>query len=383
MRMQDSSVDLDRVEPSLSALALDPEEAAVKSRLPGIAGRTFAEMLVPAASRRQLLDGFDDDYADIVDYIVRCTHKIWEERQLHLIRTHYTDDCVIHTLGGEVRGATTVIDNTRATLEAFPDRELIPENVIWSGNDRDSFYTSHRIMSPMTNRGVSDFGPATSRKCHVRTIADCRVKKNRIFEEWLVRDNRSLVAQLGFDAIEIAQRQAILDRAKPREAWSWMEGERERVRAGLASAPAAPGTVLEDVRERFESLWATGDSKRTGYADDVRVLGPGGREFLGSAHAAGLMQEVRAGLTDTHLTVDHLAAVPYLGEGFEVAIRWCLHGRHTGSYLIPATGVDLLILAVTHWRVIGGRITEEWTVFDEIAVLRQMFRGETATASTI
>ena len=366
----------------LSPLALDSEEAAIKSRIPGVVGRTFAEMLVPPASRRQPLAGFDDDYADIVDYIVRCTHKIWEERQIDLIRTHYTDDCVIHTLGGEVRGATTVIDNTRATLQAFPDRELIPENVIWSGNDRDSFYSSHRILSPMTNLGASDFGPATGRKCYVRTIADCLVKENRIFEEWLVRDNRWLVMQLGLDAVEVARRQATLDREKPRDAWDWLLKEGERVRAGRASASEAPGTVLAEARERFESLWAAGDSRRAGYADEARVIGPGGRELLGSENAAGLVQEVRAGLTDLRLTVDHLAAVPYPGGGYEVAIRFCLHGRHDGTYLIPATGVDVLILAVTHWRVLGGKITEECTIFDEIAVLRQLFRGTAPTSST-
>ncbi|MDX1413776.1 MAG: hypothetical protein R3293_06265, partial [Candidatus Promineifilaceae bacterium] len=31
------------------------------------------------SGRRQELEGFDEDYVDIVDYIVRCTHKIWEE----------------------------------------------------------------------------------------------------------------------------------------------------------------------------------------------------------------------------------------------------------------------------------------------------------------
>ena len=37
--------------------------------------------------RRQPLAGFDADYTDIVDYIVRCTHKIWEEKAVGLIYT--------------------------------------------------------------------------------------------------------------------------------------------------------------------------------------------------------------------------------------------------------------------------------------------------------
>jgi predicted ester cyclase len=354
-------------------LASDQEEDAAKRVVPTVAGKAFAELLSPEGPRRQPLAGFDDDYLDIVDYIVRCTHRIWEERQHQLILTHYTPDCVIHTLGGEVRGADTVVENTVATLRAFPDRELIPESVIWSGSDRDGFYTSHRIFSPMTNLGDSDFGPPTGRRCEVRTIADCRVKANRIFEEWLVRDNRALVQQLGRDPASVAATLAVADLARPAGAWSWIEGEIERVRGGRAGAEDGGGSVLGDARERFEALWK-GSAPPGLYADACRVEGPGGRRFAGAGDAASLVAEVRAGLGDLRLTVDHLAAIPYLDAGHEVAIRWSLAARHTGSYLIAPTGADVLILAVTHWRVVDGRVVEEWTVFDEIGVLRQMLR---------
>jgi hypothetical protein len=33
------------------------------------------------------------------------------------------------------------------------------------------------------------------------------------------------------------------------------------------------------------------------------------------------------------------------------------------------------VLGVTHWRVVDGRVAEEWTVFDELAVLTQMYGG--------
>ena len=37
----------------------------------------ISKLMNPGTERRQSLRGFDDDYVDIVDYIVRCTHKIW------------------------------------------------------------------------------------------------------------------------------------------------------------------------------------------------------------------------------------------------------------------------------------------------------------------
>ena len=37
------------------------------------------------APRTQSMAGFDESDTDIVDYIARCTHKIWDERDIGLI----------------------------------------------------------------------------------------------------------------------------------------------------------------------------------------------------------------------------------------------------------------------------------------------------------
>ena len=46
-------------------------------------------MAAAGTGRRQPMQGFDEDYVDIVDYIIRCTHKIWEQKGIGLIYTHY------------------------------------------------------------------------------------------------------------------------------------------------------------------------------------------------------------------------------------------------------------------------------------------------------
>ena len=62
--------------------------------------RDYPELAPTDRPRSQSLDGFDDIYTDIVDYIVRCTHKIWDERDIGLIYTHYTHNCVLYgTMG--------------------------------------------------------------------------------------------------------------------------------------------------------------------------------------------------------------------------------------------------------------------------------------------
>ena len=161
------------------------------------AGRSLSDLL-EEGPRRQHLPGFEPVYRDFVDYIIRCTHRIWEQKNPGLCRSHYSADCAIHTLAGPVQGVDAVVQNTVATLGAFSDRLLIGEDVIWSEDAPGTFYSSHRIVSRMTHMGEdSIFGPATMRMLTATTIADCLCRDNMIVEEWLVRDNLAAVWQIG------------------------------------------------------------------------------------------------------------------------------------------------------------------------------------------
>ena len=105
----------------------------------------------------------------LVDYILGITYEIWEEREIELINQYYRADTVIFALDGITRGAAAIIDGTQAMLESFPDRLLLADDVIWSGNHEDGFYSSHRIISPMTNQGPTIFGPATGKQVRILT----------------------------------------------------------------------------------------------------------------------------------------------------------------------------------------------------------------------
>ncbi|MDK1029856.1 MAG: ester cyclase, partial [Anaerolineae bacterium] len=74
------------------------------------------------------------------------------------------------------------------------------------------------------------------------------------------------------------------------------------------------------------------------------------------------------------LSIDHICSIPYQDNDLDVAIRWTLTGSHDkeGIYGAPCHK-DLLILGCTHWRLVNDKIAEEWTVFDELAVLRQIY----------
>jgi hypothetical protein len=158
-------------------------------------GRTFADVMAPGP-RRQDLPGYEPVYRDFVDYIIRCTHRIWEEKNVGLCRSHYSDDCVMHTLAGPTQGAETVVQNTIDALAMSSDRQVIGEDVIWSDEGDGNLYSSHRIVSSSTHLGDDPtLGAATAREAGVMTIADCLCRENRIIEEWLVRDNLRAVWQ--------------------------------------------------------------------------------------------------------------------------------------------------------------------------------------------
>ena len=115
-------------------------------------GRPMREQL-EEGPRRQALDGFEPVYRDIVDYIVRCTHRIWEEKNVGLCRTHYSDDCELHTLAGPAVGMEVVTQNTVGSLASYADRVVMAEDVIWS-EDAPGEYLQlaphHRAARPIS-----------------------------------------------------------------------------------------------------------------------------------------------------------------------------------------------------------------------------------------
>ena len=64
-----------------------------------------------------------------------------------------------------------------------------------------------------------------------------------------------------------------------------------------------------------------------------------------------------------------------IAEGDKVAVLWTFQGTHTGSGYegLPATGTRVEIRGITIWRMVDGRIVEEWSSFSETGAYIQMF----------
>ena len=313
---------------------------------------------------------------DIVHYILGITYEIWEERGLDLIGRYYTPRTTVYSLDGIVRGSKAMTDGTRAMLEAFPDRLLVPDDVIWSRDDGGEFYTSHRIFSPMTNLGDSVYGAATGRQVSILTVADCVVEDGVITREWLMRDNHALIRQLGFDPVEAAR--GVAERRND-EGNAWLQSEIERLgKSGIRDtgrAQLTPANMTEFAEGILAGLWSDGNPERLDrlYAP-YAVLRRSTIELLsGRSNILQHYRSLRDAFAIDGLSIDHIAEQPFGSNGKQVAVRWSATGVHRGTYLgLERSDRPVYILGTTHWRIVDGRIVNEWTIFDGLGVLSQL-----------
>lgn len=304
----------------------------------------------------------------LIEFILGITYEIWEQRGIERIFDYYGKDAPIYALSGVSRGAQAVVDGTRAMLASFPDRILVGDDVIWCGSREEGFYSSHRIVSTMTNRGASLFGPPTDRQARVLTIADCEIRDGVIVREWLMRDMASLARQLGIDLITAA---AALRATLSDDTRRWIDSELQRHASDTASDQ--PGHAM--AHRVLDALWLSGDQSVIDqhYAPYAALHAAADDLHSGRDALAAHYNSLRGAISVESLIVDHVAALPGTDNADTMAVRWTASGRHTGTYLgAPATSRQILILGATHWRFFGGRIIAEWTVFDQLGVLAQM-----------
>ena len=59
--------------------------------------------------------------------------------------------------------------------------------------------------------------------------------------------------------------------------------------------------------------------------------------------------------------------------GSKIAVRWTLEGNHTGHGVLGApTGKPLWVLGMSHYHMVDGRIVDEYTIYDELALRVQL-----------
>jgi hypothetical protein len=345
--------------------------------------KNLPELLNPTNPKSQLLTGFDAEFIDIVDYIVRITHRIWEQKNVGLCNDYYAEYCPVHTLGAYADAVSSVVSGTLQTISAFPDRLLIGENVIWRDlGPNKGYYSSHRITSIMTNKGPSEFGDPTHKIGRVTTIADCICVENKIVYEWLVRDNSFLVKQLGIEVLDASEHFAKIPTHPKFE--KWRQAEISRVKAQKPSEHRWKEPIDKSAVE-FSNSWLDTlfNQKKFGKANtfyhlNAKLQWPGGRQAVGIPSIKGTIIQWLATCPEAQVTCDHVSTVPFDQEKgvIDIAIRWSLTGSFSSKdkRLSMYCGQEFFILGASHLRLVDGKISEEWTVFDEVAAYANLIR---------
>ena len=146
---------------------------------------------------------------------------------------------------------------------------------------------------------------------------------------------------------------------------------------GLPATAGLP--VLETVASRqegnkavarrvFEEIFNQGkfDAAKEIYAQDFRNHGMHRDVDLQEDQAAARWE--KALCPDLRITVNMMVA-----EGDLVTVLWTARGTHTGrAGFLPATGVKIEERGITIWRIVDGKIREEWSAFDLLRVIRQL-----------
>lgn len=314
---------------------------------------------------------FDPKFRDFPDFINGITKEIWEDRGIATLHHYYAPEIVVRSPASVVVGNQGVIAATMATLAEFPDRQLLGEDVIWSGTPETGMLSSHRIISTATHAGDGVYGKATGRKLRYRIIADCHARANAIDDEWLIRDQGAIVRQMGWEPVEFAR--DLIAR----------EGGPDAAVRPLTPATDRPGPYAgrgndNEWGQRYADLLtrimgADMAAIGTEYDRACQLEHPGGVTGHGREAADRFWMGLRASFPDASFTIEHQIGrddplMPPRG-----ALRWSLHGKHSGWGVFGRpTGAEVYLLGMSHAEFGPWGLRREWVVFDETAIWKQI-----------
>ena len=317
------------------------------------------------------MKGFQDRFADLPDYIIKITKEIWEERGLTTLRHYYAPDLPMRFPSGVVTGSQAVIDGTLATLAEFPDRQLLAEDVIWSGNEDDGFLSSHRLVTSGTHRGHGVFGPPTGRHFVIRAIADCAARDDVIYDEWLIRDNSGIVKQLGMEPAVFARDQIRQEGGAERAARPFTPAQDVEGRYASRGNDNEWGLRLADILTRIMDKDIA--VIRAAYDRAVRVEHPGAVGGWSWDFADFRWMQLRSAFPSAEFAIHHVMGRSDPAQPHRAAVRWSLDGKHDGfgAFGRP-TRAAVHVMGITHAEFGPWGLRREFTLFDEIAIWKQI-----------
>jgi steroid delta-isomerase-like uncharacterized protein len=131
-----------------------------------------------------------------------------------------------------------------------------------------------------------------------------------------------------------------------------------------------------DLIHSLHEIWNTGDLELIDrvYAPDFLAHWPASSEVPERRGIDGIrfgVTRIRTAFPDWHERV-----LDVFGSGHKVASRYVSTGTHQGKFWgIEPTGRRVEIEEISIFRIAGGRVAEQWCMFDELARLQQLGVG--------
>ena len=321
------------------------------------------------------MKGFDKKFKDFPNYILGITNEIWENRGIASLHHYYTKDIIVRSPSSVVVGNEDVIKATMATLVEFPDRQLLGEDVIWSGSPEEGMLSSHRILTTATHLGDGVYGEATGKKLIYRVIADCHAINNQINDEWLIRDQGSVVRQMGWDPKEYASKliekeggysHCIETFSPSNDIQGPYKGTGNNNEWGLRYEEVLNSIMHADISIITKEY---DRAVQTEYAGGVS-----GHSFNS---VNNFWMTLRSSFPSAKFKIHHRIGREDANMSPRSAIRWSLHGKHDGwGAFGKPTGSEIFILGASHVEFGPWGIRREYSLFDETSVWKQILLAQ-------
>lgn len=138
--------------------------------------------------------------------------------------------------------------------------------------------------------------------------------------------------------------------------------------AAAGCAPADLERNKQVARVVFEEILSKGRIAENEHIYDPAFVAHGPTRDAGRAEDRAASEGWRQAAPDLNMKVLRVAA-----ECDLVAVHWEGTGTNTGTGNgLPATGKSIRVWGMTFFRLRDGRIFEEWTAFDQYAMLKQL-----------
>ena len=134
-----------------------------------------------------------------------------------------------------------------------------------------------------------------------------------------------------------------------------------------------PASPLEEqnkaiAKHAFKEILSNGNLALAGqfYAADFRSHG---------VYHDASREENQASLKGWHQAFSNITVEPrkLIAEGDLVTVYWVARGQNTGAANgIPATGKNIVSSGITIWRIVDGKIKDEWAAFDQFEMMQQL-----------